>query len=650
MFDAWRSRSAVRSIDLRFDLLGESCVSLGSPLGGGGSGCVRLLSRRIGLRTGDLRRRLRRGLRRDLHDVDLGLSSADSWAPVCCLLSGPQACRIVWHETNPRSLTETIVVFAAIIDYVPCPELLKAPRRTSRRPHAPTLERRRVGRQLTPNNFRPSVELTGSGRNIKSPSSLHTTEGSFESAVSTGARTPPRARPTTSSSGRTPTTGTSPSSCESNDVAFHVSSSRRTPDRELRSHRAGRCSDPPVWWRDASYATWRQRPRSEGPGRANLQHLHCIGVCARREQFRDDPQHDDQRRKAVAVAGRAARTLLCGQLRDRSASQLDSGPLRTEQGQRRDPGAGFPWREILDEVQNGVNPAATLSIGSGFWAFTRNCPPEPEEPAAFDEYELASRTRASPDPITSKVSRPSPGQTRNRQSRDHPSRDIGASRASRQLNPLVVDDSLRIRFSITHSFEENRVALVDRDLQHGRGRLRQRVIERGTHFSLSAGYNEVGLLCEGVIQAVKISREGTERDHAADRHRATSPAPSSAAWMSANWPQGNPCDNDHGRSRPAHGLHAGRPPTTFPRSRGRRLVKSYSAHKPAKAVLEEILERYELVASYFCGQVVVDQASPIVRPSTLPRLEQGHRLTERERAEFERVFIQQDGGSDRGSP
>ena len=216
---------------------------------------------------------------------------------------------------------------------------------------------------------------------------------------------------------------------------------------------------------------------------------------------------------------------------------------------------------------------------------------------------------------------------------------IGTSGVTRQrqFNPLVVDESLRIRFSITHSFEQNEAPwwIEIYNLANATG---QRIIDRGTFFNISAGYNVVGLLCEGVIQNVSISREG---QNVLTRLVATGieSAPEISAWMSATWPARTPIRAILEEVARLMGFTLAST-AHVPQIANERLRRPYPVNLPAPTVLEFILERYELVASFFCGQLIIDQASPIINPS-LPSFEPGHILTDRETALFEQSYSQQ---------
>lgn len=471
-------------------------------------------------------------------------------------------------------------------------------------------------------NFRPTVELMGS-RNVVAIVA-HTTEGSFESGVNWG-QNPAAGATYHFIVGQDSDNGDIAQLVRVNDVAFHVSSSkqRQTGNSDL----TGRPFQKPVWWRD-DYAIWRSAPNPKDRG-GRIYNTYTIGVAL--------AGHASSIHNTMTKGGKqwqslvALLNLLCGRYGIAVHRSWIQGHYELNK-ERFDPGAGFPWREILDEVQGEVNPTATINR-IGYWAYAQ-LPPEPEEPAAFDEFE----PRIEPEPpelITTGI----PKRRARLEIGGLEIVPIGTSGLTRrrQLNPLIVDESLRIRFSITHSFEENESPWWI-EIYNMADATAQRVIERGTHFSLSAGYNEVGLLCEGVIQAVKISRQGAD---VITRLLATGneSSPDLNAWMSANWPRGTPATTIMTEAARLMGFTLGAT-DHIPQIRGQRLVKPYSVNLPAKTVLEQILERYDLIASYFCGQVVIDQASPIVRPS-LPQLEQGHTLTERERAEFERVFIQQ---------
>ena len=455
---------------------------------------------------------------------------------------------------------------------------------------------------------------------------MHTTEGSFESGVNWGQN--PAANATYHFIvGQNSDNGDIAQLVRVKDAASHVSSrkQRQTGNSDLTRRPFVR----PVWW-DDDYGILRSATDPKDRG-GRIYNNVTIGVSL--------AGHGASIHNTMTKGGAQWNSLvallrfLCSKYGIPVHRSWIQGHYELNK-ERSDPGAMFPWRKILDEVQEEVNPTAVINR-IGYWAYAQ-LPREPEEQAVF-EAEPPTEPEI-PDPITEGIPQ--------RRARLEiggieivPVGTSGVTR-TRQLNPLVIEggkNGLRIRFSITHSFEENESPWWI-EVYNMADATAQRVIERGTHFSLSAGYNEVDLLCEGVIQAVKISREGP---NVITRLLATGneSRPDMSAWMSATWPRGTPAMTIIAEAARLMGFTLGAT-DHIPQIRGQRLGRDYSVNLPAKTVLDTLLERYELVASYFCGQVVIDQASPIVRPS-LPQLEPGHTLTEQERAEFERVYIQQ---------
>ena len=307
---------------------------------------------------------------------------------------------------------------------------------------------------------------------------------------------------------------------------------------------------------------------------------------------------------------------------------------------RSDPGSGFPWSDLIRGAAAIVDRPSPLSthpgVNQGIFAGY----------AGTDEVP----TLLTP-PLPTEVFEPEPTGTSGIIPIGIPKRralveiggfhiiPIGTSGVTRQrqFNPLVVDESLRIRFSITHSFEQNEAPwwIEIYNLANATG---QRIIDRGTFFNISAGYNAVGLLCEGVIQNVSISREG---QNVLTRLVATGieSAPEISAWMSATWPARTPIRAILEEVARLMGFTLAST-AHVPQIANERLRRPYPVNLPAPTVLEFILERYELVASFFCGQLIIDQASPIINPS-LPSFEPGHILTDRETALFEQSYSQQ---------